>query len=111
MKWMFHIKKMFGLVLFSASSALANSPPPEFKTLALGQDEFLTVQIEGQSYDVAQVHITPDTLTFLKPDDVIKQSYFSGMSDSDKNVVLSFLKKPLPRHDSEYTPDVNEDVG
>ncbi|EMU7208256.1 TcfC E-set like domain-containing protein [Escherichia coli] len=111
MKWMFHIKKMFGLVLFSASSALANSPPPEFKTLALGQDEFLTVQIEGQSYDVARVHITPDTLTFLNPDDVIRQSYFAGMRDSDKNIVLSYLKKPLPRHDGEYTPEVNEDVG
>lgn len=111
MKWRFNNKRMCGLYLFVASSALANSVPPEFETLALGQDEFLTVQIEGQSYDVAHVHITPDTLTFLKPDDVIKQNYFSGMSNSDKNVVLSYLKKPLPRHDSEYTPDVNENVG
>ena len=111
MKWMFHFKKMCGLFLFIASSALANSVPPGFETLAFGQDEFLTVQIEGESYDVAPVHITPDTLTFLKPDEVIKQSYFSGMSDSDKNIVLSHLKKPLSRHDSEYTPEVNEDVG
>ncbi|WP_249516547.1 hypothetical protein [Escherichia coli] len=93
MKWMFDFRKKCGLFLFITSSALANSVPPGFETLALGQDEFLTVQIEGKSYDVVPVHITPDTLTFLKPDEIIKQGYFSGMSDSDKNIVLSHLKK------------------
>ncbi|HFF9353416.1 TPA: hypothetical protein ACGFBX_004932, partial [Escherichia coli] len=111
MKQIFHHKKMLGLFLFVVSSTLAKAVPPGFETLTLGQDEFLTVQIEGQSYDVTPVHITPDTLTFLKPDEVIKQSYFSGVSNSDKNIVLSHLKKALPRHDSEYTPEVNEDVG
>lgn len=82
-----------------ASNAHAAPTVPEgFESITAGHDERIDILFLGESLGLFRVFVTPETLRFEEPEDVLKALAAKIASDADTSIIRAALSAPMSRN-------------
>ncbi|WP_312401051.1 TcfC E-set like domain-containing protein [Stenotrophomonas indicatrix] len=82
-----------------ASNAHAAPAVPEgFESITAGYDERIDILFLGESLGLFRVFVTPETLRFEEPEEVLKAVSAKIASDADTSAILAALSVPMSRN-------------
>ena len=89
----------------SADLQLASRVPPGFESIIAGQTQLIEVHLLGRKLGLYSGLVTPDSVTFADPQDILAILPLSQqLSGQDRAVLLERLRQPLKRNNQLSCP-------